>query len=146
MSEKKSHPFFARLASIGKSICLCFGFKPRQKYNPDESPVVKLVNFILQDAIKKGASEIHFEPLEKTFEIRYKIQDDIFTTMIPPFKLKNAMIERIKVLTGFDLFEHEKPRQGWLDFNDSDTGEKFLFMVTAIPTRFGEKIILKPQR
>ncbi|PLX94106.1 MAG: type II secretion system protein GspE, partial [Desulfuromonas sp.] len=78
----------------------------------EEAPVVKLVNLILTDAIKKGASDIHIEPYERSFRVRYRIDGVLYEVMKPPMKLKNAITSRIKILSEMDIAERRLPQDG----------------------------------
>ena len=71
----------------------------------EDAPVVKLVNLILTDAIKKGASDIHIEPYEKSFRVRYRVDGVLMEVMKPPLKLKNAIVSRIKIMSQLDIAE-----------------------------------------
>ncbi len=108
----------------------------------DDAPVVKLVNMILTAAIKKGASDIHLEPYEKSFRVRYRIDGVLYEEMKPPMKLKNAITSRIKIMATLDIAERRLPQDGRIKLklsrdNDMD------FRVSSLPTLFGEKIVLR---
>ena len=78
----------------------------------EDAPVVKLVNLILIDAIKKGASDIHIEPYEKEFRVRYRIDGVLYEVMRPPLKLKNAITSRLKIMAELDIAERRLPQDG----------------------------------
>src|SRR5574342_738694 len=78
----------------------------------EEAPVVKLVNLILLDAIKKGASDIHVEPYEKDFRVRFRIDGVLYEVMKPPMKLRNAIISRLKIMASLDISERRLPQDG----------------------------------
>src|SRR4029077_11938750 len=78
----------------------------------DDAPVVKLVNLVLLDAIKKGASDIHVEPYEKDFRVRFRIDGTLYEVMRPPMKLKNAITSRIKIMASLDISERRLPQDG----------------------------------
>ena len=78
----------------------------------DEAPVVRLVNLILTDAIKRGASDIHIEPYEKTYRVRYRVDGMLYEVMNPPLKLKDAISSRIKILAKLDIAEKRLPQDG----------------------------------
>ncbi len=78
----------------------------------EDAPVVKLVNLILIDAIKKGASDIHIEPYEKAFRVRYRIDGVLHEEMKPPMKLKNAITSRLKIMAELDIAERRLPQDG----------------------------------
>src|SRR5437870_13804926 len=77
-----------------------------------DAPVVKLVNLVLLDAIKKGASDIHVEPYEKDFRVRYRVDGVLYEVMKPPFKLKAAMTSRLKIMAELDIAERRLPQDG----------------------------------
>src|SRR5208337_865013 len=108
----------------------------------EEAPVIKLVNYILTDAVKRGASDIHMEPYEKEYRIRYRIDGVLQTMMNPPFKLRDAIINRIKVMTKLDISENRLPQDGRILVKMMRDGkEKQLDVsVAVIPTFWGEKL------
>ena len=108
----------------------------------DDAPVVKLVNLILSDAIKKGASDIHIEPYEKTFRVRYRIDGVMYEEMKPPMKLRNAIISRIKIMSSLDIAERRLPQDGRIKLKLS-RDKDMDFRVSVLPTLFGEKIVLR---
>nr|WP_320116446.1 type IV-A pilus assembly ATPase PilB [uncultured Desulfuromonas sp.] len=108
----------------------------------EEAPVVKLVNLILTDAIKKGASDIHIEPYEKTFRVRYRIDGVLYEVMKPPIKLKNAITSRIKILSEMDIAERRLPQDGRIKIK-LPGGKDMDYRVNCLPTLFGEKICLR---
>ncbi len=108
----------------------------------DDAPVVKLVNLILSDAIKKGASDIHIEPYEKTFRVRYRIDGVMYEEMKPPMKLRNAIISRLKIMSSLDIAERRLPQDGRIKLKLSKDKDMD-FRVSVLPTLFGEKIVLR---
>nr|WP_320050582.1 type IV-A pilus assembly ATPase PilB [uncultured Desulfuromonas sp.] len=108
----------------------------------EEAPVVKLVNLILTDAIKKGASDIHIEPYEKSFRVRYRIDGVLYEVMKPPMKLKNAITSRIKILSEMDIAERRLPQDGRIKIK-LPGGKDMDYRVNCLPTLFGEKICLR---
>jgi len=108
----------------------------------EDAPVVKLVNLILTDAVKKGASDIHVEPYEKTFRVRYRIDGVLYEVMKPPVKLKNAIISRIKIMSELDIAERRLPQDGRIKLK-MGRGKEMDFRVSVLPTLFGEKIVLR---
>ncbi|MDW7709322.1 MAG: type IV-A pilus assembly ATPase PilB [Deferrisomatales bacterium] len=108
----------------------------------DEAPVVKLVNLILSDAIKKGASDIHIEPYEKSFRVRFRIDGMLYEEMKPPMKLKNAITSRIKIMASLDIAERRLPQDGRIKLKVSKDKDMD-FRVSVLPTLFGEKIVLR---
>ncbi len=108
----------------------------------DEAPVVKLVNLILSDAIKKGASDIHLEPYEKSFRVRFRIDGMLYEEMKPPMKLKNAITSRLKIMASLDIAERRLPQDGRIKLKIS-RDKDMDFRVSVLPTLFGEKIVLR---
>ncbi|HBG45574.1 MAG TPA: type IV-A pilus assembly ATPase PilB [Deltaproteobacteria bacterium] len=105
----------------------------------EDAPVVKLVNLILTDAIKKGASDIHIEPYEKHFRVRYRIDGVLMEVMKPPMKLKNAIVSRIKIMSNLDIAERRLPQDGRIKLKLSKNKEMD-YRVSVLPTLFGEKV------
>ena len=108
----------------------------------EEAPVVKLVNLILSDAVKKQASDIHVEPYEKTFRVRYRIDGVLYEVMKPPVKLRNAMTSRIKIMSELDIAERRLPQDGRIKLK-MGRGREMDFRVSVLPTLFGEKVVLR---
>ncbi|MCX7895635.1 MAG: type IV-A pilus assembly ATPase PilB [Thermoanaerobaculum sp.] len=110
-----------------------------------EAPVVRLVNIILTDAIKKGASDIHVEPYEKTFRIRYRIDGVLQEIMAPPLRLKDAITSRIKILAKLDIAEKRLPQDGRIKLKAKVEGRtrELDYRVSTVPTLFGEKVVLR---
>lgn len=108
----------------------------------EEAPVVRMVNAILQDAIKKKASDIHIEPYEKSFRVRYRIDGVLYETMKPPMKLKNAITSRLKIMAELDIAERRLPQDGRIKIKLGG-GKDMDFRVSVLPTLFGEKICLR---
>ena len=107
----------------------------------EDAPVVKLVNLILTDAIKKGASDIHIEPYEKTFRVRYRIDGVLYDVMQPPTRLKAAITSRIKIMSQLDIAERRLPQDGRIKIKMS--GREMDYRVSTLPTLFGEKVVLR---
>lgn len=108
----------------------------------EDAPVVKLVNLILTDAIKKKASDIHIEPYEKVFRVRYRIDGVLHEVMKPPMKLKNALISRIKIMAEMDISERRLPQDGRIKIK-LPGGKDMDYRVNCMPTLFGEKVCLR---
>ena len=108
----------------------------------EEAPVVRLVNLILVDAIKKNASDIHIEPYEKSFRVRYRIDGVLYEIMNPPLKLKNAITSRVKIMSALDIAERRLPQDGRIKIKLGG-GKEMDFRVSVLPTLFGEKIVLR---
>ncbi len=107
-----------------------------------EAPVVKLVNMIMLAAIKKKASDIHIEPYEKEFRIRYRMDGILYEEMRPPLKLKNAITSRVKIMANLDISERRLPQDGRIKLKIGKDKEMD-FRVSVLPTLFGEKIVLR---
>lgn len=111
----------------------------------EDAPVVKLVNIILTEAVKKGASDIHIEPYEKEFRIRYRIDGTLHEQMTPPLKMRDAIISRIKILSKLDISEKRLPQDGRIKLKMNLDGRKkeLDYRVSVLPTLFGEKVVLR---
>jgi type IV pilus assembly protein PilB len=107
-----------------------------------EAPVVKLVNLILIDAIRKNASDIHVEPYEKQLRIRYRIDGILYEVMKPPVKLKNAIISRLKIMSNLDIAERRLPQDGRIKMK-MGRGKEMDFRVSVLPVLWGEKVVLR---
>jgi len=108
----------------------------------EDAPVVRMVNAILQDAIRKKASDIHIEPYEKIFRVRYRIDGVLYEAMKPPLKLKNAITSRIKIMAELDIAERRLPQDGRIKIKLGG-GKDMDFRVSVLPTLFGEKVCLR---
>ncbi|MCB1054641.1 MAG: type IV-A pilus assembly ATPase PilB [Acidobacteria bacterium] len=111
----------------------------------ETAPVVKLVNLILTDAIKRGASDIHIEPYEKEFRVRYRIDGLLYEVMRPPLKLREAITSRAKIMSKLDIAEKRLPQDGRIKIRTRIGGKaKSLdYRVSVLPTLFGEKIVMR---
>ncbi|MFZ0928093.1 MAG: type IV-A pilus assembly ATPase PilB [Syntrophobacteraceae bacterium] len=107
----------------------------------EQAPVVKLVNLILMDAIRKQASDIHLEPYEKTMRVRFRIDGVLYEVMRPPAHLKNALISRVKIMSRLDIAERRLPQDGRIRLKTK--GRDMDFRVSVLPTLFGEKVVLR---
>jgi len=108
----------------------------------EDAPVVKLVNLILTDAVKRIASDIHVEPYEKTFRVRYRIDGMLYEVMKPPMKLKNAITSRMKIMAELDIAERRLPQDGRIKLK-MGRGKEMDFRVSVLPTLFGEKVVMR---
>ncbi|BCR04659.1 type IV pilus assembly ATPase PilB [Desulfuromonas versatilis] len=108
----------------------------------EDAPVVKLVNLILTDAIKRHASDIHIEPYEKSFRVRYRIDGVLYEVMKPPMKLKNAITSRLKIMSEMDIAERRLPQDGRIKIK-LPGGKDMDYRVNCLPTLFGEKVCLR---
>jgi type IV pilus assembly protein PilB len=106
------------------------------------APVVRLVNAILLNAIKKGASDIHVEPYEKKLRVRYRIDGVLIEEMQPPLKLKNAISSRMKIMASLDIAERRLPQDGRIKLK-LGKGKEMDFRVSVLPTLWGEKIVMR---
>ncbi len=108
----------------------------------DDGPVVKFVNKILVDAIRRGASDIHFEPFETQYRVRLRMDGMLRAVASPPMKLANRISSRLKVMAQLDIAEKRVPQDGRIKLNLSKT-RAIDFRVSSLPTLFGEKIVLR---
>ncbi len=108
----------------------------------EDAPVVRLVNMVLLNAIKKGASDIHIEPYEKKFRVRYRVDGVLQEEMAPPLKLKNAISSRLKIMSSLDISERRLPQDGRIKLKLGQ-GREMDFRVSVLPTLFGEKIVMR---
>ena len=111
----------------------------------EEAPVIKLVNVILMSAISKGASDIHIEPYEKEYRVRYRMDGILYNIMAPPLKMRDAITSRIKIMAKLDIAEKRLPQDGRIKIRFSDHGQPkdIDFRVSCLPTLFGEKIVMR---
>ena len=107
----------------------------------DDAPVVKLINAILTDAVKRGASDIHVEPFEHEIRVRYRIDGALSEVMKPPIKLKAALTSRIKIMSALNIAERRIPQDGRIRLK---MGKRVIdFRVSTLPVLFGEKIVMR---
>ncbi len=105
------------------------------------APVIKIVNFLITDAVKRGASDIHIEPYEKLFRVRFRIDGVLQEVMSPPIRMKGAMVSRVKIMSGLDISERRIPQDGRINVR---VGEKVIDLrVSIVPTLFGEKVVMR---
>jgi len=111
----------------------------------DEAPIVKLVNIILTDAVKRGASDIHIEPYEKEYRVRFRIDGVLQHIMSPPMKLKDAITSRIKIMAKMDISEKRLPQDGriMLKMHVAGRRKQLDYRVNCLPTLWGEKVVLR---
>jgi len=111
----------------------------------EEAPVIKLVNVILMSAISKGASDIHIEPYEKEYRVRYRMDGILYNIMAPPLKMRDAIPSRVKIMAKLDIAEKRLPQDGRIKirFSDNGTAKDIDFRVSCLPTLFGEKIVMR---
>jgi type IV pilus assembly protein PilB len=111
----------------------------------EEAPIIKLVNLILTDSVKRGASDIHIEPYETEMRVRFRIDGMLQTVMTPPMKVKDAMTSRMKIMAKLDIAEKRLPQDGRIMIKYKADGKKkeLDFRVSTVPTLYGEKIVLR---
>jgi type IV pilus assembly protein PilB len=107
----------------------------------EDAPVVKLINGILTEAVKRGASDVHIEPFEKEIRVRYRIDGSLLQIMKPPLKLKAALTSRVKIMSNLNIAEKRVPQDGRIKLR---MGRRVIdFRVSTLPVIFGEKIVLR---
>ena len=111
----------------------------------DEAPIVKLVNIVMTDAVKRGASDIHIEPYEKEYRVRFRIDGVLQHIMSPPMKLKDEITSRIKIMAKMDISEKRLPQDGRIMLKMQMGGKKkqLDFRVNCLPTLWGEKVVMR---
>jgi type IV pilus assembly protein PilB len=115
------------------------------KVQSEEAPIVRLVNFILVDSLRNGASDVHIEPFEKDLRVRFRVDGVLKTVMNPPVKLKDALISRIKIMSRLNISEKRVPQDGRIRIRTRAEGKvrDLDFRVSVLPTLFGEKVVLR---
>ena len=110
-----------------------------------EAPVIRLVNLMLMSAIQKGASDIHIEPYEREFRVRFRIDGILYNIMQPAMKFRDAITSRLKIMAKLDIAEKRLPQDGRIKIRFADSGQtkEIDFRVSSLPTLFGEKIVLR---
>ncbi len=111
------------------------------KESADEAPVVRLVNMILVDAIRRGASDIHLEPYEKVFRVRFRVDGVLHEIMTPPKRLEAALTSRVKIMSNLDIAERRMPQDGRIKLRYNQ--REIDFRVSTLPTIFGEKTVMR---
>jgi len=111
------------------------------KESADEAPIVKLVNMVLVDAIRRGASDIHLEPYEKVFRIRFRVDGVLHEIMTPPKRLEPALISRVKIMANLDIAERRLPQDGCIKLRYNT--HEIDFRVATLPTIYGEKTVMR---
>jgi type IV pilus assembly protein PilB len=111
----------------------------------EEAPIIKLVNLILTDAVKRGASDIHVEPYEKEIRVRFRIDGILQAVMSPPMKLRDAIISRVKIMAKLDISEKRLPQDGriMIKYRKDNKIKDLDFRVSTVPTLYGEKIVMR---
>ncbi len=108
-----------------------------------DAPIVKFVNGILMEAIKRRASDIHFEPYEKKFRVRIRIDGNLIETATPPIASGPAISARIKIMSKMDIAERRRPQDGRLKIQLKNEGREMDFRVNTVPTLWGEKVVMR---
>ena len=110
-----------------------------------EAPIIRLVNLILVDSIRKNASDIHLESYQKDFRIRFRIDGILYPIMSPPIRVKDAVVSRVKIMANLDIGERRVPQDGRIKIQLTMGGrkKKIDFRVSTLPTLFGEKVVLR---
>ena len=111
----------------------------------EEAPIIKLVNLVLTDAVKRGASDIHIEPYEKELRVRFRVDGVLQTVMAPPLKLRDAIVSRVKIMAKLDISEKRLPQDGRIMIKYRRDGKikELDFRVSTVPTLFGEKTVMR---
>ena len=107
----------------------------------EQAPVVKLVNSLISDAVRKGASDIHIEPYERTLRVRFRIDGTLYEMMSPPFRMKAAIISRLKIMADLDIAERRVPQDGRIKLRL--LGRSIDLRVSSLPTIYGEKVVMR---
>jgi len=106
-----------------------------------EAPVIRLVNFLIADAVSKRASDIHMEPYEKRFRVRYRVDGVLYDQMDVPLRLKDAVVARVKIMSKMDIVERRVPQDGRIKVRTQ--GREADLRVSTVPTVFGEKVVMR---
>src|SRR5665213_2144699 len=106
-----------------------------------ESPIIRFVNYLIFDAIKQGASDIHIEPKEKSLKIRYRIDGVLFESMNPPANMQSAIVSRLKIMANLDISERRLPQDGRI--RAMVHGRKIDLRLSTLPTAYGEKCVMR---
>ncbi len=107
-----------------------------------DAPVVKFVNLLLTESIKLRASDVHIEPYEKKFRVRFRIDGSLFEKIQPPQEIASAIVSRLKIMAKLDIAERRRPQDGRLKIRTRDNRE-IDFRVSILPTLFGEKVVMR---
>jgi general secretion pathway protein E len=106
-----------------------------------EAPIIKLVNHVLVQAVKRGASDIHIEPYEKEMRVRYRIDGVMYEAMTPPKRVQAALVSRIKIMANLNIAEKRKPQDGRIEIKVAD--KAYDIRVSVLPTSYGERIVMR---
>src|SRR5207249_1438523 len=111
----------------------------------EDAPVVRLVNFLMVDSLRRGASDVHVEPYERDFRIRFRIDGILYDVMHPPMKIRDPLISRLKIMAKLDISEKRLPQDGRIKIKVKidNRSRELDFRVSTLPTLFGEKVVLR---
>jgi len=115
-------------------------------HSTEEAPIITLVNTVFIDAIKKGASDVHFEPYERAFRVRYRLDGTLYEMMNLAMKFKNPVISRVKILSNMDIAEKRLPQDGRIKMRvklENGNKKEVDMRVSSVPTIFGEKVVVR---
>ena len=112
------------------------------QFNASDAPIIKLVNGILVKAVQDGVSDIHVEPYERSMQVRYRKDGSLYKSMNLPLTIKNAMVARLKILSGLDITERRVPQDGRIKMR-MGRNRSVDFRVSSLPTLFGESVVLR---
>ncbi len=116
--------------------------KIAESYSYADAPIIKLVNGMLIKAVKDGVSDVHIEPFEKNFQVRYRLDGSLYKSMNLPLSIKNALVARIKILANLDITERRVPQDGRIKMR-LNRNKAVDFRVSTLPTLFGESVVLR---
>jgi general secretion pathway protein E len=106
-----------------------------------EAPIIKLVNHVLYQAVKRGASDIHIEPFEKELHIRYRIDGVLYPALMPPKRVQSALVSRIKIMSGLNIAEKRQPQDGRIQIKIAD--KAIDIRLSVLPVSFGERVVMR---
>jgi type IV pilus assembly protein PilB len=113
-----------------------------EDYSYSDAPIIKLVNGMLLKAVKDGVSDVHVEPYEKNFQVRYRLDGSLYKSMNLPMSIKNALVSRVKILANLDITERRVPQDGRIKMK-LGKNKAVDFRVSTLPTLFGESIVMR---
>jgi type IV pilus assembly protein PilB len=113
-----------------------------EDYSYSDAPIIKLVNGMLIKAVKDGVSDVHVEPYEKNFQVRYRLDGSLYKSMNLPLSIKNALVSRVKILANLDITERRVPQDGRIKMK-LGRNKAVDFRVSTLPTLFGESIVMR---
>jgi len=113
-----------------------------ESYSYSDAPIIKLVNGMLIKAVKDGVSDVHIEPFEKNFQVRYRLDGSLYKSMNLPLSIKNALVARVKILANLDITERRIPQDGRIKMR-LGRNKAVDFRVSTLPTLFGESVVLR---